>query len=342
MRKKMTLIVTVLAVLVLVGSMMVGCKTTAAETTAAAAETTAAAAETTAAAAETTADAGPLKVILSNAYYTAPYCSVYNPAAIAKAEELGMELQVLDGEANQQKQLEQAKLAVSEADGFLYFPADVEGSIPVIEALEGFPYIIVNAYTLEALTENNVPYYVGPKVEQHGYNMVDLLFELFPEKKANLVAVEGAAGAAQTILMNEAFDEQFAGTEIKWLGKQNADWDSDKALAITTDFLTKYGDEIDCIICHDGGSTAGAIAALKAAGIEAGEIPIICAGSNKSIYEGLKAGYVFGTSTQDPGTEGALGSETMYKLLMGETIEAITYIPMDIATKENMEDFSWF
>jgi len=307
---------------------MIGCKT--------------ATTETTTAGQDATADGAARKVILSNAYYTAPYCAVYNPAAIDKAKELGIDLQVLDGEANQQKQLEQAKLAVSEADGFIYFPADVDGSIPVIEALEGFPYIVVNNYTLDALEANGVPYYVGPEVKQHGYNMSDLLFELLPEKKGNLVAIEGTAGHSQTILFNEAFDERFVGTEFKWLDKQNADFDSDKALAKMTDILTKYGDEIDCIICHDGGSAAGATAALKAAGKEAGAIPIICAGSAKAVYDGLQSGYIFGTSSQDPGAEGALGVETMNKILNGEKVDSIIYLPMSIVKKDNADDFSWF
>ena len=34
----------------------------------------------------------PLKFMLSNAYYTAPYCAAYNPAAEAKAKELGIDL----------------------------------------------------------------------------------------------------------------------------------------------------------------------------------------------------------------------------------------------------------
>jgi len=328
MRKKLNSITIALLVIALFSMILIGCKTT----------TTG----TTAAAQETAKSGSAKKVILSNAYYTAPYCSVYNPAAIAKAKELGIELQVLDGESNQQKQLEQAKLAVAEADGFIYFPADVEGSIPVIEALKGFPYIVVNNYTLDALKANGVPYYVGPDVKQHGYNMSDLLFDLFPEKKANLVAIEGTAGHSQTILFNEAFDERFEGTEFKWLDKQNADFDSDKALAKMTDMLTKYGDEIDCIICHDGGSTAGAMAALKAAGKKAGDIPIICAGSNKSIYEGLMSGFVFGTSSQDPGVEGALGVETMYKILNGEKVDPIIYLPMSIVKKDNADQFSWF
>ena len=38
------------------------------------------------------------KIIMSNAYYTAPYCAAFNPSAIEKARELGYELQILDGE----------------------------------------------------------------------------------------------------------------------------------------------------------------------------------------------------------------------------------------------------
>jgi len=38
------------------------------------------------------------KIILSNAYYTAPYCAAFNPAAIERARELGYELQILDGD----------------------------------------------------------------------------------------------------------------------------------------------------------------------------------------------------------------------------------------------------
>ena len=32
----------------------------------------------------------PLKIMLSNAYYTAPYCAAYDPSAEATAKELGI------------------------------------------------------------------------------------------------------------------------------------------------------------------------------------------------------------------------------------------------------------
>jgi ribose transport system substrate-binding protein len=284
---------------------------------------------------------GKKKIILSNAYYTAPYCAAFNPSAEKKAQELGVELQILDGETNQQKQLEQAKMALTEAKAFIYFPADVDGSAPVIEALKGFPYLIVNNYSLDKAKELGVPCFVGTDVKQHGYNMADLLFKLFPDKKANLVGIEGVAGHAQTIAFNQAFDERFAGTEFKWLDKQNADFDADKAMAKMTDLLTKYGDKIQAIVCHDGGMLQGVTAALKAAD-KLGKIPIVCAGSNKNIYEAIKAGYVYGTSTQDPGVEGALAVETVVKIMNGEKVDQWVKLPIEPATKDTIDQFNWF
>lgn len=283
------------------------------------------------------------KIILSNAYYTAPYCAAFNPSAIEKAKELGYELQILDGEANQQKQLEHARLAISEAAGFVYFPADVAGSVPVVEALNdaGLPYVIVNNYTLDALEENNVPCYVGTNVKQHGYNMAALIKELLPDGKGNLVAIEGTAGHAQTIAFNEAFEEEFAGTDIVFLDKQPADFDADKALNKMNDFLTKYGDKIDVIVSHDGGMLAGVISSLKAAG-KLGEIPIVCAGSNQIIYDAIDSGYVYGTSTQDPGVEGALAVSTLIDIINGKTPPKWVELPIKPATKETIDNYNWF
>lgn len=283
------------------------------------------------------------KLILSNAYYTAPYCAAFNPAAIEKARELGYELQILDGEGNQQKQLEHARLAISEAAGFIYFPADVDGSVPIVEALNkaNLPYVIVNNYTLDALAANNVPVYVGTNVKQHGHNMATLIKELLPSGKGNLVAIEGTAGHAQTIAFNEAFKEDFAGTGITFLDRQPADFDADKALTKMNDFLTKYGNKIDVIVSHDGGMLAGIVASLRASG-KLGSIPIVCAGSNVIIYDAIKSGYVYGTSTQDPGVEGALAVSTVVDIIKGKKAPQWVELPIEPATKATIDNYNWF
>lgn len=283
------------------------------------------------------------RIIMSNAYYTAPYCAPFNAAAIEMARELGFELQILDGQANQQRQLEHARIAISEAAGFIYFPADVDGSAPVIEALNraGLPYVVVNNYTLDAMEANQVPVYVGTNVKQHGHNMATLIKQLLPERRGNLVAVEGTAGHAQTIAFNQAFNEDFAGTEITFLGRQPADFDADRALTVMNDFLTRHGDRIDVIVSHDGGMLAGVISALRAAG-RLGDIPVVAAGSNIIIRDSIEAGHVFGTSTQDPGVEGALAVSTLVDIIRGESVPQWVEVPIQPATRETIGDFNWF
>ena len=139
---------------------------------------------------------GGYKFMLSNAYYTAPYCAAYDPSAIATAEELGCTLDVLDGDGNQQKQLEHANLAIEEKyDGFLYFPADVDGALPVIEALNdgGIAWVGVNAYTGDKIEEVGMKYYVGPDAYSHGVTQANTLMELFPDG-CKYVTIAGTAG----------------------------------------------------------------------------------------------------------------------------------------------------
>ncbi len=163
---------------------------------------------------ETPADAevtkeGGYRLMLSNAYYTAPYCAAYDPSAVAAAEALGCTLDVMDGEGNQQKQLEQANLAISEGyDGFLYFPADVDGALPVIEALNdsGIAWVGVNAYTGDKIDEVGMKYYVGPDAYSHGETQANTLIEMFPDG-CNYVVIAGTAGHMQTIYMDKAMDE---------------------------------------------------------------------------------------------------------------------------------------
>jgi len=155
------------------------------------------------------------------------------------------------------------------------------------------------------------------------------------------VAIEGTAGHAQTIAFNEAFNEDFKGTNIKFLDKQPADFDADKALNKMNDMLTKYGNKIDVIISHDGGMLAGVISSLRAAG-KLGKIPIVCAGSNKVIYDAIKAGYVYGTSTQDPGVEGALAVSTLVDIINGKKVPQWVELPIKPATKETIDNFNWF
>lgn len=293
----------------------------------------------------------PLKFMLSNAYYTAPYCAAYNPAAEAKAKELGIDLTILDANGNQQTALEHANQAIAEGyDGFLYFPADVDGALPIIEALNegGIAWIGLNAFDGEIIDEVGMKYYFGPDSKSHGMSMANAIIELFPDG-ANVVAIEGTAGHNQTVKINEAFGELLDPGKYEFLDKQDCNFQAELAMTKMTDMITSLGisskgGKIDCIISHDGGMLTGIVSALEAAGYQPGDVKIVACGSNMVVYDALKSGWLSATSTQDPVTEGAQAVEILHKIVTNPDSVTPGWIKLEtpIAFPETADDFNWF
>ena len=289
-----------------------------------------------------TSEKKPLKIFMTNAYYTAPYCAPLNKSASDKAKELGVELQIVDGEANAQKQLDQIKAAITEGvDGIIYFPADAAATPPVVDFLNesGVPYIILNT-TVDESVEDEIMCYVGCDFGEIGDNLAEMTKEVLGNE-GNIVIIEGTGGSNFTIVVSDRMDEGLQDTNIKILSKQQADWDPAKAMKITEDFLTKFGEEIDLIVAHDGGMFQGAASALEAAGL-LGKIPVIATGNDMCVYDALVNGTLYATSTQDPVIEGALGVETIVKIINGENTGKWIKVPVEICYPEDVEKYNWF
>jgi ABC-type sugar transport system substrate-binding protein len=291
-----------------------------------------------------------IRILLSNAYYTAPYCAAYNPAAEAKAKELGVELVILDAAGNQQTALEHANQAIADGyDGFIYFPADVDGALPIIEAINdsGIPMLVSNSYDGDKIDEVGIKYFFGPDAKSHGISMAKFVKETFKDG-ANIVAIEGTAGHGQTIKINEAFAEAFDSKYV-FLDRQDCNFQAELAMTKMTDMLTSYGlsskgGKIDCIISHDGGMMTGIISALEAAGYKPGDVKIVACGSNKVVYDALQSGWLSATSTQDPSREGAQAVELTYNIITGAGTVQTGWIKLEtpVATVENADEFNWF
>lgn len=297
---------------------------------------------------EPTDEEKPLRFMLSNAYYTAPYCAAYNPSAEETAKALGVELTILDGNGNQQTQLEHANQAIADGyDGFLYFPADVDGALPVIEALNesDIAWVGVNAYPGDEIDKVGMKYYVGPDAASHGHTMAEILKEQFPDG-ANVVGIEGTAGHMQTIQINGAFETDL-GPEYVWLDRQDCNFQAELAMTKMTDMLTAYGvkskgGQIDCIVSHDGGMLTGIMSALEAAGLKPGDVKIIAMGSNQVLYDALMSGWLSACSTQDPVAEAKLAVETLYDVIQGTAEPGWTKLPTPVAYPETADEFNWF
>lgn len=283
------------------------------------------------------------KIFFTNAYYNAPYCAALNPAGIKRAQELGVDMQIVDGEQSTQKQLDQIKAAVAEkVAGIIYFPADAAGTPAVVEYLNStkVPYVVINV-TVDDSVANKIPSYVGTDIIQHGYNIAALVKERLGAAGGDIVVVEGAAGSSFTIGVTKGLEERLAGSNIKILAKQQADFDPAKAMKVTEDFLTKYGKNLDLIVSQDGGMLQGVLSALRASG-QIGKIPVICAGSNLNVKTALLDGSLYATSTQDPTMEARSGVETIVKMIKGEKVPVWVKVPIEPCKKADIDKYVWF
>lgn len=290
----------------------------------------------------------PLRFMLSNAYYSFPYCAAYNPSAEATAKSLGVEITILDGNGNQQIQLEHANMAIADGyDGFLYFPADVDGARPIIDAMNksGIAWAGVNAYPGDEIDKVGMKYYIGPDSSSHGHALAGFLKEKFPNG-IQMVAIEGTAGHNQTIQFNKAFAEDLNSSFV-FLDKQDCNFQAELAMTKMTDMITAYGlasqgGKIEVIFCHDGGMLTGVISALEAQGVKPGDVTIIAPGSNKVILNALNSGWLAAASTQDPVAEAKLAVETLYGVIKGTASPGWTKLPTPIAFPETVDQFNWF
>jgi ABC-type sugar transport system substrate-binding protein len=289
----------------------------------------------------------PRKVFFTNAFYTAPFCDPLNKAATEVAQANNIDLTIVDGQADASVQLDQVKTAIDQGyDGIIYFPADAEGSISVVNALNesGVAYAIIDS-KVDASVAETIPVFAGPDNiymgEVAGQACVDVIGE-----NAKVVCLMGAAGTDPATNRQVGFENivsQYPGIEI--LAKQNVDgWDPANAMSIMQDYIVRFGDEIDFLFTHDDGLFQGAQQAIAAAGMT-GQIKIVSTGCNNVGVAGIKSGELYGSVLHSAKEEGELGVKAVLKVMDGEIKngdQEWMKCSSPLVTIENVEEWEGF
>jgi ribose transport system substrate-binding protein len=331
MRKKLF---AVLVMVCLTGSLFVGCGNKASQTSDTASVTTAEATNQ-----ETTAAAKKKVIGISVSGFSAPYFKALIAAAEEEGKKQNVELKIMDGEFDTQKQASQVENLISQkVDLIEIIPADSTAIIPTMKKVKdaGIPLIIVNTQN-DPSTNDLILTFVGASMEDEAAMAAESIKKVLP-KGGNVVMIEGAAGSFPAIHRSTGFETATADRpDIKIIARQNAGWDRAKAMATMEDFLTRYP-EIDALYAHDDNMAIGAIQAIKAAG-RLEEIPVISISGTIEGYAAVTSGEIFSTVSQPPDWEGMMAVQAAVKALNGETLEKWIKTPISQVTKENVSEF---
>ena len=315
--------------------------TAAAETTTAAAAktTTAAAAETTtAAAAETTAEQ-KFKVGFSQGTMNHPFrvAMVEENVAYAKENYPNMEIVVTDANNESSKQVTDVEdLLAQEIDLLIISPLTAEALTDVVARVmeEGIPVV-----TLDRNVNIEVTSFVGAENKPMGVASAKKLAEMTDEK-ANIIEIQGTAGASATIDRHDGFVEELANyPEMKIVAEQYCDYLREPAMTYMEDMLQRYGEgEIDAIYTHNDEMALGAVEAIRAAGRTDEGILVIGMDGTEVAFDAIKSGEMAFTVVYPYCAPE--GVQVAYDILTGKTVEKRIVLDTAVIDKDNVEEWS--
>lgn len=231
---------------------------------------------------------GAYKIALIQQHQTNAFQIGVTEGAQAKADELGVELNILSADQDAAKQISQIEQCVSEGyDAILFEPVDPDGLRDAAKAAADAGVIMIK-------------------------HVADLL-----GGKGNIAILTGPSSTTDTTARLEGYRNILANypdmTEV--IAPADCAWDTAKAQSTVESWLSAY--DLDAIVCQNDGMAVGA---GNAAGANSG-IVITGLDGTPDGYEAIKDGRITGTVAQDGGLMASSGVEAAVTLLDGGTLE---------------------
>jgi len=128
--------------------------------------------------------------------------------------------------------------------------------------------------------------------------------------------------------------------DMKKLDVQSPGFDAPKAKQVVADWITRFGNELTCIVCSDDSAQAlGATQACEEAGRT--DIKIIAAGNSKVGMDLVKAGKLSAITYQSAEADGAIPVKVVADYFNGVDLgaNAAFYLPQAVITPENVDQY---
>lgn len=269
------------------------------------------------------------------------WTTCYQEAFEEACEAVGMTCDVYDPNWDQSTQDGYVDQAINESpDAIVVIPVSADHAGQQFKKITkaGIPAFCCNTLP-EADAMNNILAYTGPN---DWYQMRNLASKLGEELggKGGVCYITHNVGTspyyARTFGPMSTLAEEYP--DIKSLDVQSPGFEASAVKQVVSDWITKYGDDLNAIVLADDSDQAiGATEACKAAGRE--DIVIVAAGISKQGAELIQSGQLKYASYQSCQADAGLVVRTMSEYFCGEEIPRVAYIGTDIISADNVEDF---
>ena len=261
-------------------------------------------------------------------------------AAKEKAKENDMSIRVENAKEDLIAQQDQVNTLIQNGvNALVVVPVDTSAMDPITKAAQnaGIPLVYVNRNPY-AGKEDKMPenvYYVGSEEITAGIMQMEFIGEQLGGKGniAVLMGILGNEGAMKrTEGVEKTLKEKYP--EMKVLNKETAEWQRDKAIAVTENWISTYGKDINAVIANNDEMALGALQAAKKN--NRSDMLIIGTDAIPDAIEAVEKGELAGTVFQDAKGQGGGAIDV---LINKDKAEPVTYVPFQLITKENVAEF---
>ncbi len=256
-----------------------------------------------------------------------PFFVDLEAGAKAKAAELNVKLVTLDSQDDSATEMSNVEDLINQGvDVIMINPTDSDAVKSAVEAANkaNIPVITLDrgangGTVVSHIASDNV---AGGKLA--GEYIVELL-----GGKGKVVELEGIPGASAARDRGEGFNSAIAGTDLKVVAKQTANFDRAQGLTVMENILQAQP-EIDAVFAHNDEMAIGALEAIKASGRN---ILVVGFDATDDAKAAVAKGEMAATVEQLPKEIGSLGIQTAVKVLNGEKVENMIPVNLQLVKK---------
>jgi inositol transport system substrate-binding protein len=260
----------------------------------------------------------------------------------------GVDVQVEDAQNDVAKQLDQINnFVASGVDAIIVNPVDTSATQAMSDAAAagGIPLVFVNREPINVDSLPDGQAFVASDERESGTLETKEICRIFKEAgktEADVYVIMGElsnqAAQQRTQDIHDVIDSGECGVTINILDKQTSNWMRDAAQNLMTNWLST-GAPFDGVIANNDESAIGAIQAMKAAGLDMGEVVVGGVDATQDALQAMQAGDLDVTVFQDAAGQGKGSLDTALKLARGETVEKKVYIPFELVTPANIDEY---
>ena len=286
---------------------------------------------------------------VSMALFDDNFLTVLRNGMIEQADAMdGVDIQVEDAQNDVAKQLDQINnFIASGVDAIIVNPVDTSATQAMSDAAAaaGVPLVYVDREPVNVDTLPDNQAFVASDERESGTLETKEVCRLLSEAgktEANIYVMMGElsnqAAVQRTADIHDVMASGECGVTLNILQEQTANWSRDEAQDLMTNWLST-GEPFDAVISNNDEMAIGAIQAMKAAGMSMADVIVGGVDATQDALAAMQAGDLDATVFQDAAGQGAGALDAALKLSKGEAVDTKVYIPFQLVTPANIDQF---